>query len=240
MSFVLANATCWVNGYDFTTDLNQVTLSASADELDSTTFGSSGWRSRAGGLKSVTAQLAGYWQSAESDAPDPQAFPDLGVADRVVTIAPDNAEGTVAYLFQAVKLSYQLFGQVGEMTPFSLDMSGSGVGLVRGRVAAAHQEVSATGPVGSPVQLPAVGASQHLYVALHVFQAGTTLTLAVESSPDDTFAAPSTVATIGPIAVAGGVWVTPTPGPIADTWYRLVATDVTGTCRVAAAIGVGT
>ena len=238
-SFVLEDATTWVNGYDFTGDTNQVSLSATAEELDATPFGV-GFRVRRTGLRTVTAQLNGFWQSALSGAVDPEAFPDLGVADRVVTLAPDLAEGSTAYLFQGGKFSYQAFGQVGAMTPFSLGMSGTnGVGLIRGQVAKAKADVSAVGATGTGVQLGAVGVGQYLYASLHVFAAGTTITVDVESAPDDTFAAATSRGTIGPVTTAGGVWMARVVGPITDAYYRFNVTAVTGTFSIAGAIGIG-
>lgn len=239
-SFAFVDATTWVNGYDFTTDLNQVSLTATAEELDNTAFGSGGYRSRIGGLKTVSAQLAGFWQSAASAAVDPQAFPDLGVADRVVTIAPDDAETTTAYFFQGGKFSYDMFGQIGEVTPFTLGMQGTnGVGAVRGQVAKAKANVSATGATGSVVNLGAVGSTQYLYAVLHVFTAGTTITVQVQSDDSSGFASPTTRGTIGPITTTGGTWMTRVAGAITDTHYRFNVSAVTGTFSIAGAIGIG-
>lgn len=239
-TFALDDATIWVAGYDWTTDLNQITLNVSADELDSTTFGGGGWRSRTGGLRTVGAQLAGFWQSAASAAVDPEAFPNLGTADRVVTVAPDSAETTPAYLFQAGQFSYEMFGQVGDLTPFTLGMSGTnGVGVVRGQVAKAKADVSATGATGSGVNLGAVSASQYLYASLHVFSAGTTVTVLVESDDNAGFTTPTTVATIGPLTTTGGTWMTRVAGAITDSYFRFNISAITGTFSVAGAIAVG-
>lgn len=239
-SFALVDATTWVAGYDFTTNLNQMSISAEAEQLDSTTFGGGGWRSRAGGLKSVQAQLAGFWESAASAAPDPQAFPDLGVADRVVTMAPTAAEGSVAYFAQLGKFGYQMFGQVSELTPFSLSMTGTnGAGLVRGQVAKAKGTVSAIGATGSVVQLGTVAAGQYLYAALHTFSAGTTLTLQVQSAATVGFASPTVRGTFTAATTVGGLWLARVAGPITDAYYRLNVSAVTGTFQIAGAIGVG-
>lgn len=239
-TFVLDDATIWVHGYDFTTDLNQVSLNITAEQLDATTFGGGGYRARQGGLRSVESQVAGFWQSATSGAVDPETFPDLGTADRVVTLAPDSAETTPAYLFQAGKFAYQPFGQIGALTPFSLNMAGTnGVGVVRGQVAKAKGNVSATGATGSGVNLGAVGASQYLYASLHVFSAGTTVTIVVESDDNANFTSATTRATLGPITTTGGTWATRVAGSITDTHYRFRVSAVTGTFSIAGAIGVG-
>lgn len=239
-TLALTDATCWVGGYDFTGDLNQITLNASVNELDVTTFGSGGYRSRIGGLRDVSAQVAGFWSSATSAAPDPQVFPNLGVADRVMTVAPDDAEGSVAYLCQVGKFSTQMFGQIGEATPFGLDAMGTNkAGLIRGQVLKAKGTVSAVGATGSGVQLGAVGSGQYLYATLHVFSAGTTLTVVLESDDNSNFTSATTRATWSAVTTTGGTWATRVAGPITDTYYRLRVTAVTGSFSIAGAAGIG-
>ncbi|HEX6968962.1 MAG TPA: hypothetical protein VF174_09170 [Micromonosporaceae bacterium] len=238
-TLVLDDATIWVAGYDVTGDANQISLSASVTELDVTTFGS-GFRKRIGGLRDVQAQVAGYWHSAASGAPDPEIFPALGTADQVMTVAPSSTEGSVAYMCQVGKFSGQMFGQVGEAVPFSLDAMGtSREGLVRGQVLKAKGAVSSTGATGTAVQLGAVSSGQYLYATLHVFSAGTTITVVLESDADNTFASATTRATFGPLTTTGGTWAARVAGPVTDTWYRLRVTAVTGTFTVAGAAGIG-
>ena len=239
-TLALTDATCWVAGYDFTTDLNQITLGATVDEQDSTTFGSGGYRSRLGGLKTVQAQVAGFWQSATAAAPDPQAFPDLGVADRVATFAPTPTEGSVAYTALLGKFGYEMFGQIGDATPFSLTMSNTNpAGLVRGQVMAAKQTKSATGVLGSVQQVGAVASGQFLYAALHVFSAGTTMTVQVQSSSTVGFASPTTRGTFAAATAVGGLWLTRVAGPITDPYWRLNVSAITGSFQVAGVIAIG-
>ncbi|MET7949219.1 hypothetical protein [Micromonospora sp. NPDC005324] len=239
-SFALTDATVLVAGYDFTTNLNQASLTVDTEQLDATTFGSGGWRSRAGGLKSVAASMAGFWESAAVNAPDPQAFPDLGVPDRVVTMSPTPTEGSIAYFGQLGKFGYNLFGQMGELTPFSLTMSGTNaVGLIRGQVAKAKGNVSATGATGSIVQLGAVPTGQYLYAALHALSAGTTLTVQVQSAATGAFSSPTMRGTFAAATAQGGLWLTRVAGPITDAYYRLNVSAVTGTFQIAGAIGIG-
>lgn len=239
-SFALVDATTFVHGYDFTTDLNEIALNISAQELDVTTFGGGGYRARIAGLRDVEASLKGFWQSATSAAPDPQAFPDLGVADRVVTMSPTGVAGSTAYLFQAGKFTYELFGAIGEATPFTLGCKGTNaVGAVRGQVAAAKGNVSATGVLGSVVNLGAPSATQFVYVAFHVFSAGTTITVQLQSDTAAGFSSATTQATIGPITAVGGTWMTRLAGPFSgETHWRLNVSAITGTFQVAAAIAV--
>jgi hypothetical protein len=237
---VLTDCVAWIDSHDFTTDLNTVNVDASVDDQETTTFGGSGYKTRIGGLRNVESALKGNWQSAASDAVDPNAFADLGVVDRVATFAPTSTAGSVAYFYQAANLTYNVFGGVGDLAPFDLKLTGSSyAGLVRGQVAKAKGTVSATGVLGSAVQLGAVSSSQYVYCAFHIFGTpGTTITARIESDNASNFPSAATVATFGPLTTAGGTWVTRTIGPITDDWFRLNVTAITGTFTVAAAIAV--
>lgn len=236
--FAFTDATVWIGGFDFTSDTNQVSLQLSATELDDTCFGQT-HRSRLAGLRNTAMTANGYWYSATAAAPDPHLYANLATKDRVYTIAPTAAETSVAYMFQGIQSQYELFGQLDAVTPWSVSASGSNKqGCVRGQVALAKGNVSATGDVGSALELGAVGSTQHLYAALHVFSAGTTITIDVESDEDDTFASATTRGTIGPITTTGGVWMTRVAGAITDTFYRFNVTAVTGTFQIAGAIGI--
>lgn len=239
-TLVLDDATIWAAGYDFTSTASQIILNGSAEELDVTTFGSGGYRSRIGGLRDVQAQSTGYWYSATSGSPDPEIFPQLGTADQVFTVAPTSDEGSVAYMFQAGKFTGQFFGTAGEATPYTFSAMGTNkAGLVRGQVLKAKGDVSATGATGTAVELGAVASGQYLYATFHVFTAATTITAVLESDADNTFATATTQATFGPLTTTGGTWATRVAGPITDTWYRLRVTAVTGTFTVAGAAGIG-
>lgn len=238
-TFSLVDATTWVHGYDLTTDLNEISLTAEVEDQETTTFGSGGYRTRIGGLKSVSADLSGFWQAGDGEL-DPEAFAALALANRVVTVAPDDAEGVTAFMFRAGQFSYEMFGAVGEVTPFSVSMMGTdGQGLIRGQVAKAKANVSTTGATGSVVNLGAVAGGQYLYATFHVFSAGTTITVDVESDDASNFPSATSRITMGPITTAGGTWATRLAGPITDTYYRFNITAVTGTFSVAGAIGIG-
>jgi hypothetical protein len=240
-SLALVDATTYVHGYDMTTDLNQISMNLSVEDQENTTFGSGGFRSRVGGLKSVDADLSGFWQSGTTDAIDPQAFANLGVADRVVTMSPTGAVGSTAYFFQAGQFSYEMFGSIGEVTPFSVSMMGSnGVGLVRGQIAKAKAAVSTTGATGSAVVLGNVAAGQYLYAAVHVMGTpGTTMTILVESDDSAGFASAVTRIAFPAITTAGGFWGVRLAGALAETHYRFRISAITGTFTIAGAIGIG-
>lgn len=237
-SFVMTDCTTHVAGYDLTTDMNELSLTIEVDDQENTTFGGGGYKSRIGGLKDVKAGLKGFWQSATTSAVDPQVFNNLA-AEQAVTITPAGSATNAAYMFRAAHFSYELLGGVGDVAPFSASMSGTnGVGLVRGQLAAAKGNVSATGALGSTLLLGAASSTASLYAVFHVFTAGTTITVQVQSDDNAGMSSPTTVATIGPITTVGGTWMTPIAGPITDTYYRLNVSAITGTFNVAGAIGV--
>lgn len=235
-TFSLLNPTIWAHDQDLTQYLHQVSVKRTVDEKVRTNFASGGSVERIGGLRTTAMAAQGYWESV----PDAAIFAGLGVTDRVVTISPRGAELEVAYIFQSGEFDYEQFGAVGEVVPFTVTSANTnGVGTIRGQLAKAKGNVSATGQLGSIVTLTGPTATQYLYAAFHVFSAGTTITVQVQSAALIGFGSPTTRATIGPITVAGGTWATRVAGPITDGFYRLNVSAVTGTFSVAGAIGIG-
>lgn len=238
-TFSLIDPVIYIGGYDMTQDLNSANLNIAAEELDNTVFGLGGYRRRIGGLKTVAADFGGFWQ-AGSGTVDPTVFTDLAVADRVITMAPDDAETTPAYIWQGGSFTYSPFGQIGTVTPFQLGYRGTnGVGVVRGQLAKVKGDVSATGALGSVVEIGDVAATEYAYATLHVFSAGTTITVQVQSDDNSGFSSPTTRATFSGITTAGGTWATRVQGAITDTYWRFNVSAVTGTFSIAGAIGIG-
>jgi hypothetical protein len=229
----LTNCEILIGGTDMSSYLNKTTLRANVAELDVTTFGQT-YRNRIGGLRDTRATWDGFWTSV----PDAAQFPQLGSAGQAVTISPQGAEGSIAYLFLGDQFTYDQFGKVGDAAPFSATVAGNdGVtGLVRGQLGAFNRTVSATGQLGSILTMTAVGATQFLYATLHVLTAATTITIQVQSAPASNFAAPVTRATIGPLTTTGGTFMTRVAGPITDTFWRFNVSAITGTFVISGAI----
>jgi len=236
----LTNAFCYVDNHDFTGDSNALMLNVTAAQLEKTTFRSGGWKEFLAGLKDVKFDLKGLWQSATLDSADTDIFPDLGVSGLVNTVADTETETLPAYLWQEAKLSFQYFGKVGDVAPFSVSSAATNnLGIVRGQLAKAMGTVSATGALGSGLNLGAISATQKLYASFHIFGTpGTTVTVVIESATANTFAGATTRATIGPLTTAGGVWLTPVAGAQTDTWWRYRVSAITGTFTVAGALAV--
>lgn len=247
-SFAANNITTWFSGYDMTGDLNNTSLALSYDALDATAFQpgtvTAPARVRVAGLEDAQLDEAGWWQAGSGQV-DPTAFTALGGASQVVSVSPNGLEENAAYFFRAREFSYELFGQLGEVAPFRLTaQSARGTGLasvpaVRGIVLKTKADVSATGATGTASELGAVGASQYLYAGLHVFSAGTTITVQVQSDDAAGFSSATTRGTIGPITTAGGTWMTRVAGPfVGETHWRMNISAITGTFSVAGAIAV--
>lgn len=244
-AFSLTDATILIHDHDFSGDSNQTTLAAEAEGLDSTTFRSGGYRARVAGLKTVQLDVSGFWDPT----PDAAIFSDIdaGVVNRACTVSPNNAEGSTAYLFKAGYFNYSQYGDVGAIAPFSLTMMNTDKsGLVRGALlkrattaAGADVTVNATGATGTANQLGAVASGKYLYASFHVLTAGTTITGVVESDDSNAFSSATTRITFGPITTTGGTWGTRVLGPITDDWYRLRITAITGTFKIACAVGIG-
>ena len=211
-------------------------MKVSAQDLDNTTFASGGYHSRIAGLKQVEASGEGYWDST----PDPSLFSGIGVSGKVHTISSQGAETNIAYLWLANRLEYMQFGAIGTVTPFSItSRSSDPQGLIRGQVASAKRTINATGQVGSILTIAGpAGATNFVYATLHVFTAGTTVTIQLQSATTLGFAGPTTRQTIGPITTAGGTWAVRVAGPITDGFWRLNCSAITGSFSVAGAIGV--
>jgi len=236
--YALTNAYAYVAGYDFTSDSNNLAIDVQAEALDATPYGP-GWRQYVGGLKSSAFDMAGFWQSAASQAVDPEAFTGLGVADQVFTFGTSQVEGDPAFMWQGMKANYEIGGDVGAVAPYTLKAVGSnGVGAVRGKLAKSRGNVNTTGALGTGLTLTAPSASQFVYCTVHIFTAGTTITLQLQSDDNGGFSSPTTIATIGPLTTSGGTWMTRVSGPLTDSFFRLNVSAITGTFNLAAAIAV--
>jgi hypothetical protein len=240
-SFTLTDCVAWVGGLAVTQYSNELSVKQSVEEKDVTVFGSGGWKSLVGGLRAVEADVKGFWESPV----DEPGVTNLGTADQVISFGATATEGDPMWFFQGSNFNYDRGGGVGDVDPFGLQIRGTNkVGLVPGKVAKAKGDVSATGAIGSGLTgLSAnsqVSSSQYLYAAVHVFTAGTTITLKIQSDDNSGFTTPTDRITLSAITTTGGTWVTRLAGPITDTYYRFNVSAVTGTFNLGAAIGIST
>jgi hypothetical protein len=234
--------TMWMGGYDLGPDLTQMGLNVSWAPLDDSRFGMTA-RSRRGGLQDVQASANGFHQVGVGLV-DAELWSQFSETTQVVTQTPSGSAGDVAYFHQAKKFTQSLFGNVGELAPFTIGaqgVRGSGTlsaGAIRGRLLVPKGNVSATGVAGSVYQIGAAGSSQYVYAAVHVFSAGATITLQLQSDSASNFPSATTVATIGPLTTTGGTWMTRVAGPITDDYWRINVSAITGTFNIAVAAGI--
>ena len=156
--FIFNDGKAFSGGYDLSSHITSVNLEITADELDATTINSGGFRSKLGGLKDSTLQLDGFY---EAGANQPDALLGASVGNElIVTTVPDAGVGNTAYFMKSRLFSYNLFGAVGEIAPFSISKSQSSDVVVQGNIQI-DSALTATG--NSPgVQLGAVGATENV------------------------------------------------------------------------------
>ncbi|MEU9643598.1 hypothetical protein [Streptomyces sp. NPDC048188] len=241
---VLLNVRAFAVGLDLTSNSNKIELTASVEEKPTTNYGSQGWGEVVGGLASAEIAGEGQWEAGDPTKVDDALWSQLGGVGPW-TISGNNSAtvGSLAYFTRAMRADYTLLAEVGEVAPWTSTAKSSWP-LVRGQFAHPPGTARTANGTGTALQLGAVPAGRRLYAALHVLSvAGTTpsLTARVESSVDNTFAAPTTRATLAAATAIGGQAVRTDGTAIAHTWWRL-AWDITGTTPsflFAAALGIG-
>jgi predicted secreted protein len=124
---VFTNAYVTVNGTDLSDHIGSVTIDQSADEIETTAFGTAGWRTRVAGLKDGSVQLDWHQDFASSvDTLLSAAWGSVGT----VTIIPN---GTVVsatnpkWTCPVVLSSYSpVAGSVGDLLTFSTTWAAAG------------------------------------------------------------------------------------------------------------------
>jgi hypothetical protein len=112
--FVLTDVKTTINSVDFSDHLASVTIDLSADEVETTAFGGSGFRTRVGGLKdgSITLSFHNDFASSGSGAVDSTIWGLYGSQATVVVVP---TSGTVS----ATNPSYSGVYLVSQVNPIS-------------------------------------------------------------------------------------------------------------------------
>ena len=242
---VLTNVRCFAVGADLTSNSNKIELSSEIEAKDSTNYGSQGWKEFVGGLGSAELSGEGQWEALDSTKVDDASWTQIGgVGPWSVSANNDASVGNLAYLMSALRSDYKLFGEVGEVAPWS-GTAKSAWPLVRGQFAHPPGTARTATGTGTALQVGAVATNKRMYASLHVLSvAGTatpTITARVESSVDNTFSAPTTRLTFTAATAVGGQILRTDGTAITDTWWR-VAWTISGTTPsflFAAALGIG-
>ena len=125
--FVATDYNVTINGTDYSSYLTQAELAVEADEVETTTFGST-YRTRVGGLKSGNVSFQ-FNQDFAASALDAVFFPLLGTQATVVIKPTSGAlsSSNPKYTVNALVTQYSpIQGNVGDLATFSVSWPVSG------------------------------------------------------------------------------------------------------------------
>ena len=214
---------------------NQIETASSAEMLDATTFADNGWRSFVAGLRTADFRIKGFQDYAD---PDTTLRNLVGSSSAgLLSVVPEGSAHNNAAVFGQFKISeYTRPWAIGTLAEFNLTAKGHGVFVENGRLAFVKTNVSGDTD-GTGVQfVGGVSATESLYAAVHVFSAGTTIDVDIETDSTSGFPSPTSVASTTLTGTAGTLLSA--AGAITDEHYRVAFTTVTGTFSVAVLIGV--
>jgi hypothetical protein len=236
---ILSDQVAWMNGYKISSQANSMALDMGADAVENTTFDSGGNREFSGGLKTLGGSIAGFFNQSTADA---HMFENLGAADAVMSIGPQNGTaGSPIYFLKALESAFSpANGSVGEMLGFSLTFNNnSPTGVVRGTLMLNTAAIATSGN-STGRQLGAVGATQKIYGALHVTAVSGSPSLTVKAQSDDNsdFTSATDRLTFATMTAVGADWQE-AAGAITDTWWRInYAFSGSGSIDVVASLGI--
>jgi hypothetical protein len=136
--FVLTDVKTTINGVNFSDHLNSVTIDLTADEVETTSFGGSGFRTRVGGLKdgSITLSFHNDFGTSGSDAVDSTIWSLFNTAATVVVTPTSSAVSASNPSYTGVFLVSQvnpISGSVGDLATRDLTWPTAGTaGITRG------------------------------------------------------------------------------------------------------------
>jgi hypothetical protein len=120
--FAATDYSVTINSGTVSSNLNSVELTQEADDLETTAFGTTGWRTRIGGLKNASLTL-NFMQDFGAASIDETLNPLLGTI-ATVTIKPTSAAVSAtnpSYSFTALCTSYSPFASsVGDIATLSI------------------------------------------------------------------------------------------------------------------------
>lgn len=202
----MSGVKCFLGGYDVSGDMNAVAFQHGAEVVDVTTIGDSS-RTRVGGLKTLAASLAGFWEAGAGEI-DPVLFATLSETDTVLSINPEGSDaGDRSYFAKVATADYVPGGTVGEALAFTA--SAEGVTELRRGVVLAHVVGVATSGVTTTQNLGAPTTSQTVAVAVHVYGVTGTAAVQVTAQSDDNSGAttPSDRLVFGSLSAVGASYL---------------------------------
>jgi len=239
-AFAMTNVEILVDGFAATGFANELTIDASAEELDFTNFGSGGWRQKKVGLASSTLSIKGF-QDYATTGPDPTFTVAAFGATDTVSIAPTGGStlgDPVFFTAGVLKDMTPLTGAVGDLATFSLGWAGTGQ-TVRGYRLAPLAARTATGN-STAYAFTAPTATQTLYAAWHVTSVTGTGSIVFNIQTDDNvgFTTPTTRITSPSLTAVGG-GIGSLAGALTGETHIRVAYTITGFTSVTFATSAG-
>jgi len=138
MKFVLTDVKTTINTVDFSDHLASVTLDVSADEVETTAFGGSGFRTRVAGLKdgSITLSFHNDFATSGSGAVDSTIWTNFGSNATVVIVPTSGSVSATNPSYSGVFLVSQanpISGSVGDLATRDVTWPVAGTaGITRG------------------------------------------------------------------------------------------------------------
>jgi hypothetical protein len=189
-TFILSDVDVFTNGYEFSSQVNTVTVTAEAAPVDVTNFGASGWASALGGIKTGMIEYGGFASHGSAEISSILGSSGvLGDGSTLVSVTPSNTENEPAFTLNSVETSVtEVGGTIGEAAPITASFANGNAqayGLLAGRLIATNASRTATA-TSTGYQYGALSATQKMFSALHVVSAsGTNPTLDVVIQSDD-------------------------------------------------------
>jgi hypothetical protein len=225
MTEVLTDCQLYLGPADLTGHGNKIDIAEEYEDLDKTTFGSGGAKTRVAGIADVMASVDTFWEAGDPGMPDDILWAIRGTANTPFTAAPNaGASGDVCYLSRVFSGAHKPGGDVGKLMTISADLKGNWP-AARGKILHPGGTVRTATGTGTGYQMGAIATSgRAMYACLHVLSLSAvsgspTLTVIVESDDNSGFTTPTTrIAFTTATAVTGEA--KRVLGPITDTWWR--------------------
>jgi hypothetical protein len=122
---VLLDVRLFAGGADLSGNSNKAEITAEFEDKDATNYRSGGWKEVLAGLASSTINAEGQWEAGDPGKVDDASWAQLGGIAPWTVCPTDSTVGTLAYFTNALRSSYKLGDQVGEIAPWTGKASGS-------------------------------------------------------------------------------------------------------------------
>ena len=138
--FVATDVKTTINSQDFSDHIAAVTLDISSDEIETTSFGTGGWRSRIAGLKdaSITIDFHQDFATSGSGAVDQTIWNNFGSLATVVVVPTSGSVNSTNPSYTGIFVVSQIqpiASTVGDLATMSVTWSAAGTaGITRGTV----------------------------------------------------------------------------------------------------------